>query len=133
MGVFDKEFHRDIVDNNCAENGEQIFCKLLIARDMRCTECHISIKPKACEECYRKDKHKREDMWRDDHKAQVDKLLGDDKVVEDKVPNRIQGHIYRTTSPVAEDLSWNKSLYYGDVEQVYNLSYQRLKGHYLLV
>jgi hypothetical protein len=30
-------------------------------------------------------------------------------------------------------LSWNKSLYYGDVEQVYNLSYQRLRGHYLLV
>ena len=93
----------------------------------------MAVKPKTRKKCYRKDKHKREDMWRDNDKTQIDKLLGDDKVVEDKVPNRIQGHIYRTTSPVAEDLSWNKSLYYGDVEQVYNLSYQRLKGHYLLV
>ena len=131
MGVFDEEFHRDIVDSNGAEDSEQVFCKLLIPSYLCRAECHVAVKPKACKKCYREDNCQREDMGRDNDKTQIDKLLGDDKVVEDKVPNRIQGHIYRTTSPVAEDLSWNKSLYYGDVEQVYNLSYQRLKSHYL--
>ena len=31
MGVFDEEFHRDIVDSNGAEDSEQVFCKLLAA------------------------------------------------------------------------------------------------------
>ena len=131
MGVFDKEFHGDIVDSNSTEDCQQVAGKLLITRYMRCAERHVAIEPKACKECYREDDNKRKDMRRDNHKAQIDKLFGNDKVVYQKVPNRIQGHIYRTTSPVAEDLSWNKSLYYGDVEQVYNLSYQRLKSHYL--
>ena len=58
MGVFDKEFHGDIVDSYSAEDSEQVLCKLLISCDVCCAECHVAIEPKAREECYREDDYK---------------------------------------------------------------------------
>jgi hypothetical protein len=72
----------------------------------------IAIEPKARKECYRKDNNQREYMWRDNHKAEVYKLLGNDKVIDNKVPQRIQRHINSTTSPIAKEFYIN-SLPYG--------------------
>lgn len=114
--MLDEEFHRGVVDKDRAEDGEQIAQELFSALDMGGAEGDIAIEPKAGKECYREDDNQREDMWRDDHKAQIYKLFGDNEVIDDKVPNGIECHIGSTTSPVAENLLWNKLSHYGDVK-----------------
>lgn len=116
MGMLDEKFHRDIVDNDCADNGEKIAEHLAPAIYMGGAKGDISVKPEAGKECYREDDSKREDMWRDYYKAQIDELLGYNEIIDNKVPNSIERHIESTTSPVAEDLLWNKPPHYGDVK-----------------
>ena len=46
----------------------------------------MAVKPKTRKKCYREDNCQREDMGRDQDKTQIDKLFGNDKVIDNKVP-----------------------------------------------
>ena len=67
-------------------------------------EGYIAVEPEARKECHREDQRKREDMGRDDHKAQVQKALGHDKVIDNEVPQRIKRRGSSTTDSIAENL-----------------------------
>ena len=82
MGVLNEELHRDIVDKNCTCNREKVTQELSPAADMGGAEGDVSVEPKARKEGYREDDNKREDMWRDNNKSQIYKLLCNNKVVD---------------------------------------------------
>lgn len=57
----------------------------------------MAVKPKAREEGYGKDHNKGGYMWRHYNYAEVDKSLGNNIVVDDEIPQRVECHIGGTT------------------------------------
>ena len=56
--MLDEKFHRDIVDNDCADNGEKIAEHLAPDIYMGGAKGDISVEPETGKECYREDDSK---------------------------------------------------------------------------
>ena len=125
IGIIDGDGIGPIIVDGAAK----ILEKLLATPDLRSTKCHIAIKPKTGKKGYRKDYHKRQDVWRDDHNAQIDKLLTYNEVVNQKVPHRIQPHIQHTACTISEHRLRQQSSKRSNIEQIDGFSYESRERH----
>jgi hypothetical protein len=68
-------------------------------------ERYVTVKPKACEKGYREYQAQRGDMWRHHHDAEVYKLLTDNVVIKNKVPQGVEHHIRTSADAITKDIA----------------------------